>query len=332
MGRILITGATGFVGRHLVTTLLAKEQDLTIVVRNRNSCPLAWRHDPNVRIIEIEAIESAPNLEEALADVSTVIHAAGLAHLPRSERLLEEPYFAANALATERLAHAAANGSVKTFVHLSSLAAVTPNSSDTVVDDNSHHDPVTPYGRSKLAAENHVSELAQKGIVAISLRPPLIVGAQAKGNWASLQRLAATGLPLPFASIRNRRALISITSIVQILTHLALRQWQVSVSGNYCLSDTERLSLAEILRELRIGMGYPPRLFAFPPAVIRRAADIAQRPELVSGLLGTLDVDANRFQTVFGYEQANGLRDAIRVSGRQYLQQRKSPDPEAIAI
>jgi UDP-glucose 4-epimerase len=332
MGRILVTGATGFVGRQLVTTLLARGRRLTAVVRSADSCPLTWQRDQNVRLVETGPIELAANLESAFADVSTVIHAAGLAHLPRANRSgSDASYFAANAVATERLTKAAANSDVKKFIHLSSLAAITPNASTSVVDDNTRTHAITPYGRSKQEAELHVSELALGGICAISLRPPLIVGARAKGNWAALQSLAATGLPLPFASVVNRRALISVSSVVQILIHLADRPWPSSASGNYCLADAERLSLPEILSELRVGMGYTPRLFALPSAIIQRAAQIAHRPELVSGLLGTLDVDSSRFRTVFNYEQSNGLRDAIRVSGREYVQQRKIPDIEAIS-
>lgn len=311
-GRILVTGATGFVGRHLVAHLLSRQRPLTLAVRAAGACPPAWREDARIRIVETGPLESAGNLAEALADASTVVHLAGLAHAPHLD---DDAFMAANARATERLAAAAAASGVRAFVVLSSLAAVTENEADAVVDDATDAPADTAYGRSKRLAEGHALALTANGAFVACLRPPLIVGADAPGNWAALRRLAATGLPLPFSSVRNRRSLVGVGLLVRALAHLCEHQWPAEKSGCYCLAETEPLSLPAIVSELRAGMGMPPRLFPFPPAIIRTAALLAGRGRLAAGLLGDLEVDSSRFRRTFGFDEASDLRAVIRESG-----------------
>lgn len=207
---------------------------------------MGWRDDNRIRIVVTGPIETASNLDVALAGVSTVVHLAGLAHVPRSQRS-EDRFILANATATERLVAAASDKGVGTFIHMSSLAVVTPNASPTVVDDSSDEGAVTPYGRSKRIAERHVLELAKTGTLAVSLRPPLVVGADARGNWALLQRLAATGLPLPFAGVGNRRSLIGVETLAQAVAHLSAKRWPTEKSGNYCIADAEPMPLPQIV-------------------------------------------------------------------------------------
>lgn len=177
-GCLLITGATGFVGRHLVPHLLSMGRYLTLAVRTAEACPKSWRDDPRIRIVATGPIERTINLDRAFAGASGVIHLAGLAHVRHTSPSVD-PFVAANATATERLASAAARHGVGTFIHISSLAAITRNASFSVVDDTTSDIAPTPYGRSKLAAEKHVLALGRKGIFAVSLRPPLVVGADA---------------------------------------------------------------------------------------------------------------------------------------------------------
>lgn len=317
MERVLITGATGFIGRHLVRHFLSAGRPLTLAVRDAGGCPPDWRNREQIKIVATGPIETATNLGEALAGVSTVIHLAGLAHV-RHVAGADDPFVAANTTATQRLAKAATDHEVGTFVHLSSLAAITQNASPTIVDDSTCDPPPTPYGRTKREAEKHVLALAEDGIFAVSLRPPLVVGAEAKGNWGALQRLAVTGLPLPFASVGNRRSLIGIDSLVAAVAHLCTGQWPAEKSGNYCLADEERFPLPRIVSELRQGMGLAPRLFPFPAAILDAAARMAGRGHMARALLGDLQVDASRFRETFGFAQSHGLAASIAESGRQY--------------
>lgn len=319
--RILLTGATGFVGRRLVPHLLAAKEQLTLAVRSADACPASWRGDDRIRIVDTGPIERAGDLGAAFSGVSRVVHMAGLAHVAGGGERMADTFMSANTAATARLAEAAAAaGEVATFIHLGSLAAVTANASDAIVADGSEGKPVTPYGRSKRLAEAHVEELAAGGTFAVTLRPPLIVGAEAKGNWRALQRLAATGAPLPFASVRNRRSLIGVDELVRALALLCTRDWPPQKSGNYCLAASEPVSLAAMVSELRAGMGLPPRLFPCPPSLLRALARLANRQEAAASLLGDLVVDSGRFRRTFGVEEMQGIKSSIRASGADYRQ------------
>lgn len=317
--RILITGATGFVGRYLVRYFLSTGQPLTLAVRDADGCPLSWRNHEQIKIVVTGPIETATNLGEALASVSTIVHLAGLAHV-RLAAKAPDRFIAANTIATEKLAKAAADYNVQTFIHMSSLAAITQNASSTIIDDATRNPPPTPYGRAKLEAEKHVLGLSKKGILAISLRPPLVVGAEAKGNWGALQRLAGTGLPLPFSSVSNRRSLIGIGSLVAAIDRLCTGHWSPEKSGNYCIADEESLSLPSIVTELRRGMRMPPRLFRFPAAVFRAIGQATNRQQMVAGLIGDLQIDSSRFRNTFSFKQPQGLAASIAESGMCYRQ------------
>jgi UDP-glucose 4-epimerase len=319
---ILVTGATGFVGRHLAARLAVAGRPMVLAVRDAASCPPAWRDDPRIRIVETGPLEAASNLEALLSGVGAVVHLAGLAHVGRATGT-EETFMAANAKATQALAEAAARAGVGAFIHLGSLAAITGNASPSLIGDDTKDEPQTPYGRSKRAAETHVAALARHGVFAVSLRPPLIVGWDARGNWRALQRLAATGLPLPFASVRNARSMVGIGTLTQAIAHLCARDWPGEASGDYCIADREALSLPEIVTALRRGMGLPPRLFPLPPALLSGTARLLGRERQAAGLLGTLRVDASRFRRTFGFTEPQGLTEAIEESGRASREARR---------
>lgn len=314
---ILITGATGFVGRNLVPALLRDGRTLVLAVRDTENVVEAWRHDQRIRIVATGPIESATNLPETLAGVSTVVHLAGLAHVRHSETN-DDPFVAANANATERLAQAAAECGVASFIHMSSVFAVTDNASPVTIHDETDFMPSTSYGRSKRMAEKHVLALAAAGMFGISLRPTLIIGVDAGGNWRALQRLAASGLPLPFASVRNRRSLVAVDSVVKVIAHLCARHWPHESSGSYNLADRGAISLPQIVTNLRSGMGMPPRLIPFPPSLIRSMAALLRQQGRVNGLLGNLEVDARRFAETFGFEEFPDVHESVRNIGSQY--------------
>ncbi|UXN67841.1 NAD-dependent epimerase/dehydratase family protein (plasmid) [Devosia neptuniae] len=314
--RILITGANGFVGRHMVSHLLSSsDANLRLAVRSLVPFPTTWTGNGRIEIVETGPIETSDSLASALQDVTVVCHLAGLAHAPRAKA---SDFFLSNAVATERLVRAAEASGSHTFIHLSSLAAITRNSSSSVINDSTNELAASPYGASKKLAEQHVAAFAHSGKFAVSIRPPLVVGPDARGNWAQLQRLAATGLPLPFASVQNRRAFIGIETLVSAIGHLCSRQWTTAESGNYCVADLDTLSLPEVVTALRQGMGIGPRLIAIPPGLISTIGRWLGKAKAASGLLGDLDVDASRFNQTFDFIPPKRLLDSIVASGHQY--------------
>lgn len=312
--RILITGASGFVGGHLVSRYREFGHLLTLTVQDKKRCEPDWLKDPDIRVVESGPLEHSEALEDAFQDVSNVVHLAGLAHVIDSGdgRLALDSFMAANGTTTARLVDAAlAVKTVKAFVYLSSIAAIAENSANQIVSDNSSQIPVTPYGQSKRAAELHLERLVRQGIFAAALRPPLIFGPAAKGNWGRLLKLSRSGLPLPFGAAHNKRSMISVETMTEAIVHLTSKSWSSSKSGNYCVADSGTISLAEIVTELRHGMNVPQRMFAFPAPILYGLARLAMSKRRVAGLLGELEVDSTRFNEEFGFRPTQTLLESV---------------------
>lgn len=310
--RILVTGATGFIGSHLVPRLRRDGHELTLAVRSARTCPRPWQEDDGIRIVETGDIETSPNLHSAFSEVACVTHLAGLAQATAGQDQ-EAELHNANVVATQKLVNAAIEHGVETFVHLSSLFAVTDGVSEEVLDDTTDKVPSSAYGRSKRQAEEYVGQLPAKGIFSVSLRLPLVIGPDAKGNWAVLQKLAATGVPLPFGRIRNRRSIMSVESAADVIAHLLARPWPITSSGPYFVADGA-VSTAEMVAELRRGMGLPSRLLPVPPTLLSTAATLLGQQRRVSSLLGSCEVDDTRFRRTFGYQTPTEVKEAIRRS------------------
>jgi UDP-glucose 4-epimerase len=328
-GRILITGATGFVGRHIVQALLDRSFCLTLAVRNLGTCPSDWRQNGGVNIVgdvDLASADLSPRvLELAFKDVRTVVHLAGLAHVATSDNADgRDQFMQVNAEATRQLVEVAHSNKIDSFIHLSSLAAITANAREAIVDDKTADEPVTPYGRSKRAAERHLRILSETGAFAVSLRPPLIIGAEAKGNWALLQALANTGLPLPLASVTAKRSFVSVQSTAEAIVKLCSSNWASDMSGEYCLADPEPLSLPDVLTALRHGMGHPSRLFPFPPRAFAVLGALTGRRRQLAGLIGSLRVDPSHFYSTFAFAPTLPLKEAIRQSGAAYSAARQA--------
>ena len=322
---IFLTGATGFLGRHVVAHLLRGGRKLVLAVRDWSRCPAEWNGRPEISIFETGELGPYTDFGDALNGVGAVVHLAGLAHVAAGDGQGEDAAFMrANAGATGALARAAAAAGASTFVHASSLAAIAPNALDRTIDDSTELGPSTPYGRSKRLAESHVRTLADNGVFAVSLRPPLIVGADARGNWAALQALAHTGLPLPFASIRNRRAFIGVEALSEAIALLCEKPWPAELSGNYAIADRELLSLPEVTRLLREGMGRPARLLPLPAPAFDMIGALTGRRRRIAGLTGNLLVDASRFERIFGFQPSVSLREEIVRSGKEYAASREA--------
>ena len=318
--RVLITGATGFVGRHVVPVLLDADHDLTLALRSDVGCPPKWLNHPRIKAVVVGDLADATLHPTALAGVRAVVHLAGLAGA-RSH--VGAPFQRANVLVTQRLAESARHFGISTFIHLSSVMAVTGNGSNAVIDDVTPPRPETAYGCSKREAELALAEVADPTSLSISLRAPMIIGADAKGNWARLQRLAASGVPLPFASVRRPRSLIGVDFLASLIAQLVRENWPPGLSGNYAVASLEPLPLPDMLRELRRGMGAAPRLVPFPPEVLRALAPIIGMKRQITSLTSGLQLDPSRFFETFGLAVGPSVREAIRQSGAIYLAMRQ---------
>ena len=265
MTHILVTGASGFVGRALVTELAGLGYSVRAAMRQP-----ADVFPRNVEVVAVSDLTRPVEWRALLKGIETVVHLAGIAHA--GPEIAEEAYDRVNRLATAELAKAAHAVGVRHLVFISSIRAQSGPSSTTILHETDVPKPTDAYGRSKLAAEEAVRAA---GVPFTILRPVLIYGPGVKGNLARLIALAQQPWPLPLGLCRNRRSMLARQNLVSAI-HFALQH--PSTNGEtYIVADPQPLTLAEIVAALRAGQGRRPGLLPVPPALIALAANVAGR-------------------------------------------------------
>lgn len=292
--RILVTGANGFIGGRLVAVLREAGHDARGTARREFE-----GFDPEIHSI----VREGESFARMLGDCDALVHAAGVAHRPGAT---DGEYFAGNRDWTRHLAWEAARSGAKAMVHLSSIAARETGSGRSRRPSG--------YGLSKREAEPAVEALREAGKLGVNLRPPLVYGRGAPGNWGRLVRLARRTWPLPFASVRNRRSYIAIDHLADAVLAVLAKTGRFELSGTYEIADREAPSLPEVVGALRRGLGRRPGLFPFPPAWLAAGMRLARREAMAEGLLGDLLVDASAFGAAFDWSPLRPTLEAMAAS------------------
>jgi nucleoside-diphosphate-sugar epimerase len=241
--RVLVTGASGFVGRHLIRALRDAGHEVAACSRSRVE-------QPGIFYVVSPELGPGEDWTAALAGFDAVVHLAGLAAVDGSgsSTELETKYRKVNVEGARALAKQAAKAGVKHFVFMSSLHSVAANSDERLSEQTEPH-PVSAYGRSKLAAEKAIQEeLRTSGCAWTILRPPLVYGRGNQANFGLLLKLVKTGIPLPLASVRNRRSFIYVENLVDLISKCLGND--KAFRKVYLPSDGEDLSTAELIRTI----------------------------------------------------------------------------------
>lgn len=293
--KVLLTGATGFVGREVVSTLLARGHQTVAAVRSAAELPAAVEQRVVGDITEPVA------WAEALDGIDTVLHLAARVHqMTDSAADPLERFRAANTLPTARLAEAAQASGVKRFIFLSSIKVngeSTPQHPAQSFSVDSVPAPQDPYGISKFEAEQALARIsALGGMKIVSVRSPMVYGPGGKGNVQRLTGLVRKGLPVPLGSIQNRRTMISVRNLADLLCTLSPARADTPPYSLVLAGDAQSPSTAELYRELARALGVPARLLPFPAAwlvalgrITRRSAEIARLTESLEIQIGSTD-------------------------------------------
>jgi nucleoside-diphosphate-sugar epimerase len=296
---VLVTGASGFVGRQLVTALAGAGHNVIAASRN----PYAVGFPDRVRIVRLPDLAQTVDWAPLLAGVAYVVHLAGVAH--RGAAVSDAMYDRINHLAVADLAAAAAKAGVARLIFISSIGSQTGPASEQVLSEADQPRPTTAYGRSKLAAE---LALRSSGTAHTILRPVLIYGPDAPGNMGTLVRLAAAPWPLPFATLTGQRSLLAVDNLVSAIA-FAMHS-PATKDETYVVADTDALALPEIIRVLRAAIDRPSRLFAVPQSLLANGLRLVRQEELWRRLGGSLVVSPAKLIAA-GWRPVVATRDGL---------------------
>ena len=279
---IAITGASGFIGNHLLRELKAAGQPVLGITRSGSNDTRA-----------VGDLGGQPQWDKSLQGVDTVIHCAAVAHKPLTDDAREIEYlYRVNVKAVESLAEACLRLGVRRLIFLSSVKVYGESTSER--SPFKETDPLAPedhYGLTKQQAEAIVDGYADQGLQVCSLRLPLVYGAGAKANFLKLKKLALSGLPLPLASITNRRSLLSLQNLTVVLNELLAEQnWPYRYIN---VADPEPISVPDLVRLIAQTEGRKSRLFPMPVPLLYLAAKLASRQSIVERLAGDLEMDTS---------------------------------------
>ena len=307
MTTILLTGANGFVGQHLGAYLVKQGHQVIATSRHSNA---VFDYTP-AHVINVGDIDVNTDWTTALKGVEVVIHLAARVHVMRekaADPLLE--FRRMNAEGTLRLAQQAAETGVRRLVYLSSIKV---NGEETISHPFTEQDetiPEDPYARSKWEAEQHLMDVAaQTGLEVSIIRPPLVYGPGVRGNFLRLLGLAAKAWPMPLANIDNRRSLVGIKNLcnlIELCTHHPRAAGEV-----FLVSDGHDISTPELIRLLAKMMSRPCRLWPFPTSFLAIASKLLGQQGVWERLAGSLQVDISKAQQQLGWEPPFTLEQGL---------------------
>ena len=295
MKSVLVTGASGFVGRALCPRLRAAGYRVAVSTRDRAAARI-----PGVDDIHVTApLGPETDWRPALGGVEAVVHLAARVHV-MNESDADALHRQANAEGTLRLAEAAAAAGVGRFVFLSTAKV---NGERTGAAPFRESDPPTPadaYARSKWEAETGLARIAKRtGLEVVVMRPPLVYGPGVGGNFLALLNICRARVPLPLAGADNRRSLLFVgnlaDAIVRCLDHPA------AAGETYLLRDGEDISTVQLVRRAAQALGRPARLFRLPAGVLRLAGGLICKSAVVARLLDSLAVDDGKIRRQLGW-------------------------------
>jgi UDP-4-keto-D-FucNAc 4-reductase len=299
MGTVLVTGASGFIGTVTCDALRQAGWNVLGTVRERAD------HQGLIAVGDIGAMTVADWLP-LMVGVEVIIHLAGRAHVLKETMANPLTEFRrVNTEGTRRLMLAAEQAGVRRFVFVSSIGVNGDVSGEKGFTEDSLVNPHKPYAVSKYEAELLLRSMAaQSGMELVLVRPPLVYGAEVKGNFAKLQKLVAKGIPLPVGLANNRRTLVSVTNLANFLVCCATHP---QAAGElFLIGDDRAISTKEIVKLLAQGMHKKVWLVPIPPILARFGAQLIGKQDIYNQLFGSLTVNTDKARHLLQWQAATG--------------------------
>lgn len=300
---VYLTGASGFIGSRLHQTLQSQGRNVVTIARGRRE------GSRSLAQIDLEGVSAA---DFAGADKRVLVHCAGRAHVMNdtaSDALAA--FRQANVELTMRLARLAAEAGVDRFIFLSSIKvngeATSPGRPFTAWDDPR---PADPYGQSKWEAEQALQELAAtSGMQVVIIRPVLVYGPGAKGNIRSMLRWVERGIPLPLSSVQNRRSLLALDNLVDLI--VTCLDHPAAAGQTFLAADGEDVSTPELLRRTAQATGRAARLVPVPVSWLEQAAGLLGMRGPLQRLCGSLQADITHTRSTLEWKPPLTLQQGL---------------------
>jgi len=310
---ILVTGASGFVGREVCAQLRNRCATFRPAVRELNAgC--------GVDCVAVGDIDGNTDWAQAVIGCDTVIHLAGRAHVLQDDALSAEAKFqSVNVDGTVALAKAAIQAGVKKFIFVSSIG-VLGNSNSCPFDETSEASPEELYAQSKLMAERALSCLCEEsGTELIIVRPPLVYGPGNPGNFNRLLRLVSVGIPLPFGCVKSQRSFVYVGNLADFLCHAAL--YPENRDGIYVISDGDDVAFSDLISLMCrcMGKGF---VYPFPVFLIRLVSRLLGKGDLVDKLFSSLTVNPALIIEKFKWWPKFTLKQGVALTVEWYMAER----------
>jgi nucleoside-diphosphate-sugar epimerase len=311
--RVLVTGATGFIGRALLARLGSDGHALRAAVRNPA---------PDLDVEQIRVGDLGPETEwdRAVASCDVVVHAAARVHVLRERAAAPlTEYRRANVEGTLQLVRRAAAAGVRRFVFVSSIKVhgeETQPGRPFRADDPPA--PIDAYGVSKLEAEEGLRRIAaETGMQFTIVRPPLVYGPGVKANFHALMRALYRGLPLPLGAIDNKRTLVALDNLVDLIAVCVAHP--AAADAVFLAGDAEDLSTTELARRLADALGVRPRLLPVPARLLEASARVLGAAALAQRLCRWLQIDTCAARERLGWSPPVAVNEALRRTAAHFL-------------
>ena len=317
--RVLVTGASGFVGRVLIQTLLDNDYNVIAAVRSETVT-----YPDEVELLRYSDI-SDNDWGVKLSSVDIIIHAAARVHV--MDEYSTDPLTAfreVNVTGTLNLAKQAALSDVKRFIFISSVKV---NGEMTLkgkpFEPTDDFIPSDPYGLSKYEAEQGLLELAkQTRMEVVIVRPPLVYGPGVKANFAAMINLVSKGLPLPFGAIHNQRSLVALDNLVSFIIHCI--DHPKAANEIFLISDGEDVSTTELIKKVAKAFDKKAWLLHIPVSWMTFIAKLVGKTDVTERLFGSLQVDSSKARDLLGWKPVVTMDEQLKKIAENYLSNEKT--------
>lgn len=318
---ILVTGASGFIGKALVTSLCERGYDVRATVRSTAAEARLYDHKKQqglhtLTICNLGELDGTTNWCTILKNVDTIVHCAARAHILRETSTHPlEAFRRANTQVTENLAQQAMAQGVRRFIFLSSIGVLGNNSYDAPFTDDSKAHPEAPYAQAKWEAEQALHALPDT-MDRVIIRPPVVYGPGVGGNFARLLTLVNKNIPLPFGAVNNKRQFIGIDNLVDFI--MACIEPQKALNETFLIADNEIISTTQLLRNLSLVMGKKIILLPIPNTFLDLCFRALGKAKIAGQVLGNLEITSDKAHRLLNWAPPYSMNEQLlKLSGSQ---------------